>query len=66
MKKNYLLYQLNKKMKNLLISIDIFGYPPSFSILKQPFHLTVFGGILSVILIIIGFITLIFFFPAII
>ena len=48
-------------MKNLLISIDIFGYPPSFSILKQPFHLTVFGGILSAILIIIGFITLIFF-----
>ncbi len=48
-------------MKNLLVSIDIFGYPPSFSILKQPFHLTVFGGILSVILIIIGFITLIFF-----
>ena len=48
-------------MKQFFINIDIFGYIPSLSIQKQLHYHTFFGGILTVILILISIITIIFF-----
>ena len=50
-----------KKMKNLFINIDLFGYSPTLSIIKQPYYQTFFGGILTLLLIVIGLATIIFF-----
>ena len=48
-------------MKNFFINIDLFGYSPTLSILKQPYYQTFFGGILTLILILTGLATIIFF-----
>ena len=47
-------------MKYLITGIDIFGYPPSLTIIKQPFYVTFFGGSLTIILILTAIITIIF------
>ncbi len=48
-------------MKNFFINIDLFGYSPTLSILKQPYYQTFFGGILTLLLILTGLATIIFF-----
>ena len=47
-------------MKYLITGIDIFGYTPSLTIIKQPFYVTFFGGSLTIILILTAIITIIF------
>ena len=48
-------------LKSLFMKIDIFGYIPTLSIKNQLFYQTFFGGILTLIVIIIGIIATIFF-----
>jgi len=48
------------KMKYIITGIDIFGYTPSLTIIKQPFYPTFFGGLLTIILILTAIITIIF------
>ena len=48
-------------MKNFFVNIDLFGYSPTLSILKQPYYQTFFGGILTLLLILTLFATIIFF-----
>ena len=47
-------------MKYIITGIDIFGYTPSLTIIKQPFYPTFFGGLLTIILILTAIITIIF------
>ncbi len=48
-------------MQTIFIDIDIFGYTPSLSIKNQLFYQTIFGGLLTLLIVIITLITLIFF-----
>ena len=48
-------------METIFIDIDVFGYTPSLSIKNQLFYQTIFGGLLTLLIIIITLITLIFF-----
>ena len=49
------------KVLNIIKFLDLFGYTPSFVINKQLKHKTIFGGILSILILILGFIILCFF-----
>ena len=49
------------KVLNIIKFLDLFGYTPSFVINKQLKHKTIFGGILSILILILGFILLCFF-----
>ena len=48
-------------METIFIDIDVFGYTPSLSIKNQLFYQTIFGGLLTLLIVIITIITLIFF-----
>jgi len=48
-------------MKDFFINIDLFGYSPTLSIRKQLYYQTFFGGILTLIFILTGIATIIFF-----
>ena len=52
---------ITNKIRDFFIDIDIFGYAPSLSIKNQLFYQTIFGGLLTLLIIIITIITLIFF-----
>ena len=48
-------------LKTVFVNIDIFGYIPTLSIKNQLFYQTFFGGILTLLVIIIGIIATVFF-----
>ena len=48
-------------LKSVFVKIDIFGYIPTLSIKNQLYYQTFFGGILTLIIIIIGIIATLFF-----
>ena len=49
------------KVLNIIKFIDLFGHTPSFVVNQELKYKTIFGGILSIIILILGLILLIFF-----
>ena len=48
-------------MKRLLSSVDIFGYSPRLTIKKQSENRTIFGGIMTILIVVLSVIAIYFF-----
>ena len=48
-------------MKKLLFSVDIFGYSPRLTIKKRSENRTIFGGIMTILLVVLSLIAICFF-----
>ena len=48
-------------MKRLLSSVDIFGYSPRLTIKKQSENRTIFGGLMTILIVVLSVIAICFF-----